>query len=272
MKKIHKVITYCGLAFAAFLIVSILTGISFGFNILSDIFNNDKINLSDDLKAIELANTQVKNLEIKLDATKLAFKIGDELKIETNNKKIMVEEKNYELRLKENNNWFSKKSNSQLVITIPSSYLFDLVTIKAGVGRISIEELNAKKIDFNLGAGKVKLSNLNVSDTAKIKGGAGSVTISSGIINNLNLNIGVGTFTLNSRLIGNNSIDAGIGTLKINLYDSINSYRIKMSKGIGTIKLNSEDIINNKTYGNGSNYITIDGGIGSINVNTEAIY
>lgn len=272
MKSFHKVIKYCALALAAFLIVGILTSISFGFNILSDIFNNDKIKLSDDLEIIELVNTEIKDLEIKLDTTQIVFKIGDELKIETNNQKIKVEENAYKLKLQENNNWFFKRGNSQLVITVPSSYLFDLVNIESGAGKINIENLSAKTLNLNLGAGKVVLSNLNISDNAKINGGAGSVTVSSGIINNLKLDIGLGTFTLNSRLTGNNKIDAGIGTLKINLSDSINNYRIKASKGIGNIKLNSEDIVSDKTYGTGNNYINIDGGIGSININSEANY
>ena len=270
MSKFHKVIKYCALAFSVFLVVSILSGIANGFDILSGIFSDNEVELYDELKSTKLINDEIKDLDIKLNASELVFKIGDELKVETNNKKINVEEKVYKLLISEKkSSLFSKNNNSLLVITIPEEYLFDLVNIEAGAGKIDIEQLNAKVLDFELGAGKVDISKLNVSDKASIEGGAGSVTISSSNINNLDLDIGVGTFTLHSKLTGKNEIDAGVGTLKINLIDSLDNYNIKVSKGVGSIRLNKETIKDKKSYGTGNNYITIDGGVGDISIKTN---
>ena len=270
MSKFNKVIKYSALAFSVFLIVSILSGIANGFNILSGIFSDNEVELYDELKNIKLVNQEVKDLDIKLNASELVFKIGEELKFETNNKKINVEEKTYKLLIsEEKNSIFSKKNNSLLVVTIPEEYMFDLVNIEAGAGKINVEKLNTKVLDFELGAGKVNISKLNVSDKASVEGGAGSVTITSSNINNLDLDIGVGKFTLNSKLTGKNKIDAGVGSLNINLMDSLDNYNIKASKGIGSIKLNKETIKDKKSYGTGINYITIDGGVGDINIKTN---
>ena len=270
MSRFHKVIKYCALAFSVFLIVSIFAGIASGFNIVSEIFSDDSENLYDDLKTLKIVNEEISELNIKLNASELVIKSGEELKVETNNKKISIKEKNTEVIISEkNNNILNKETNSKLVVTLPEGYLFNIVDIESGAGKINIESLNTKTLEFELGAGKVDITNLNVSDSAEIESGAGNVNIKSGIINNLNLDVGVGVFTLNSKLIGNNKISAGVGSLKVNLDGSIDDYNLKVSKGIGTIKLNNETIKDNKVYGNGNSYITIEGGIGDISIKTN---
>ncbi len=44
---------------------------------------------------------------------------------------------------------------------------------------------------------------------------------------------------------------------------------MKVDKGIGTIKIDGREIANQVIYGDGQNYIEVDGGIGSININFE---
>ena len=44
---------------------------------------------------------------------------------------------------------------------------------------------------------------------------------------------------------------------------------IKKEKGIGSITINNESISNDSYYGNGSNYIEIESGVGSINITTK---
>ena len=51
----------------------------------------------------------------------------------------------------------------------------------------------------------------------------------------------------------------------INLLDKIENYKIKIEKGLGTVKINN-DSVKNGIYGEGTNSIEIDGGVGSINI------
>lgn len=78
-----------------------------------------------------------------------------------------------------------------------------------------------------------------------------------------------GLTTFECTLKGNNKIEAGIGELKINLKDSIDNHRFDVNKGIGSIKVNNNEISNNTIYGTGVNLLKIDGGIGSIKINTK---
>ena len=76
--------------------------------------------------------------------------------------------------------------------------------------------------------------------------------------------MGVGELDLSAKLSGNSDIDAGVGRLNLNLIG--NDYKIKVDKGIGSASINGNDIKDDTYYGEGSNIIDIDGGVGSIDI------
>ena len=79
--------------------------------------------------------------------------------------------------------------------------------------------------------------------------------------------MGVGKSTITANITGNSKIDSGVGSLNLNILDSKDNYKLKLSKGIGTIKVNNEEVKDNETFGNGFHTLTIDGGVGEININ-----
>ena len=91
--------------------------------------------------------------------------------------------------------------------------------------------------------------------------------IENSVLNNLELDCGVGEFEMTAKLIGNTDIDCGVGRLEVNLIGNEDDYKISAKKGLGSFTINSKQIQNDTKYGNGENYIKIDGGIGSIRVN-----
>lgn len=156
-----------------------------------------------------------------------------------------------------------------MVITIPESNVFENVKISLGRGVSTIESINAKEVDFEIGAGKVVLNNLNISNKAEFECGAGKLEINNSRINNLKLDMGAGEVSVSGVLTGISEFDAGVGKLSIDLLDSIDNYSFTVDKGIGSIKLNNEDVSSDVTVGNGVNTIDIDGGIGEIIVTTK---
>ena len=79
--------------------------------------------------------------------------------------------------------------------------------------------------------------------------------------------MGAGKFYFSGSLHGNNKIEQGIGELILDLNG--NDYTIKASKGLGSITINGEDYSKDASVGEGVNDIKIDGGIGSIIINTN---
>lgn len=269
MTTAQKVIKYLALAFAAFLIVSIISGILSALYALSGVLGLQKEDeiIKDEMSKINFENSEVATLDIDVAFTNLIIKKGDLLLAETNNKNINCIQNNQNLQIKENqHSLFSKNDTGDLVIYIPEDLEFKKVKINSGAGKIQIENINAEKLYLELGAGETIIEKLNVTDDCKIESGAGKVSILSGNINELNLDMGVGKFEVTSALTGNSKINAGIGNLELNIQGNKENYTIKANKGIGSIKIDGKEVSNDITYGNGENNIKIDGGIGEIKI------
>ena len=269
MTTAQKIIKYLAIAFAIFLIVTIISTIlvaMYGFaNVLGLRRNNNEV--LGEMKIFEIRQDEVKRLDIEVAYTNLIIKTGESLKVETNNNKIECKKSNTHIQIKEKNrNCFSGNNEGNLIVYIPQNLEFEEVKIDAGAGKITIESLNTKNLKFVLGAGGAEIDNLNVTKDCEIDGGAGNINILSGIINNLDLDMGIGEVNLAATLEGKNDINAGIGNLNIMLQGNKEKYEIKTKQGLGSVKVDGREMENNQVFGDGENYIEIDGGMGSIKV------
>lgn len=270
MTLAQKIIKYLALAFAIFLIVTIISGILGGLYALSGVLGLKKENetIKGEMSMIDFENSDVATLDIDVAFTNLIIKRGDLLLAETNNKNINCKQNNQNLQIKEKaHSWFSENNKGDLVVYIPENLEFEKVKINAGAGKIQIENINTENLYLELGAGETKIEKLNVTNDCKIESGAGKVSILSGNIKNLNLDMGVGEFNVTSAITGDSKVNAGIGSLELNIQNSKENYTIKADKGLGSIKIDGKEVADDVRYGDGQNTIKIDGGIGAIKIN-----
>lgn len=264
MTTAQKIIKYCAIAFAISLMVGIISGFVMMFNIIGNILYDDAI-VYDNSVSI---NSNTKVLNIDLNISNLTIKKGDKLNIISNNKYIKVDKNDGIVNIKEKNHLGFNYKDNKVTITIPTNIKLDNVNLNAGAGKITIDYLNTSKINFSLGAGKVTIKELNVDKETFIDGGAGKIEILSGNINNLNFDMGIGNTIIKSNITGNSDIDCGIGALELNLLNNMKNYTFEIEKGLGSVTLNKENVKEGK-IGSGINLIEIDGGVGSININTQ---
>ena len=273
MTTVQRIIKYCALAFALFIIVSIFYSIGFGLSIISEVVGPEKSyeeEVIENVKDIEIKQASFQNLTINIDHANFIVKTGKSLKVESNSSNIKVKEEGQKLTIKEKNkNWFGRTKTSSVILTIPEDTIFDNVKIDTGAGKIEIESITTRKLDFELGAGSTKIKELNVLNEADIEGGAGKIEILSGSIHDLDLDIGVGKFVLYSTLTGNTKVDAGVGEANIVVLNAFENYRVQLEKGIGTVKLQG-DSVSDGIYGTGMNFIDIDGGVGSFSIDFKS--
>lgn len=259
MTKAKKIIKYFAFSLAIMLIICIFYSIIglissiFGFSMNKD--NNEYIKTQ--------INNNIDNLEIEIDSSKLVIVDSDIFKIDTNNENIKIKETNNKLIIKEKNTLFNR-TDEEIIIYIPTNKNFNEISVESGASSIEIDTLNTRKLDFELGAGKINIKTLNVSNEASIQSGAGAMTINNSSINNLELEMGIGKVLLNTVLTGSSKIEAGIGELEINLNNSLDNYNLNINKGIGNISINGSSVSNGYQNGNGQNKINIEGGIGNI--------
>ena len=276
MKTTQRIIKYFAILLAILIIISIVSALLFGLNIFSGILGLTKENISNKenseiLTSVEtekyFENRQINNMKIELYYANLIIEVGNNFHVQTNTNNIEYKQSNNQLVVKEKNaNLFNSNNQRTITITIPVDTVLDTVSIEAGAGEIQIEKMATKNLDWEIGAGTVKITDVHVTQKAKLEGGAGRLEMLSGEIANLDLEMGIGDLILATSLSGNNKIDAGIGKLELTLTDGLDNYVIRVNKGIGSIKIDGNEINNNVEYGNGKTHLKINGGMGSIEV------
>lgn len=271
MNTTQKIIKYLAIAFAVFLIVTIISAILTGLYALSNVLGlrNDNETIGE-MKTIEIEESQITTLDIDVAFTNLIIKIDDSFKIETNNNNINYNQDNQNIQITEKaHKWFERNYNGDLILYIPETIEFEKVKINAGAGKINIENLNTEELELELGAGETEIKTLNVTRDCNIDGGAGKFSILSGNINNLDLDIGMGETNLTAKLKEKSDIDAGVGNVNITLLGNKEDYKIDIDKGLGNINIDEDSFDVDGTYGTGENFIKVDGGVGNIKVDFE---
>lgn len=263
MTAFQKIIKYFAIAFAAIIIVSIITAIvTVGSTITGIFLGKDNTTIIDS----QVINENISNLDIELKYAKLEIKESTEFKVDITSKDINVSTKDNTLIIKDTSNKrFINTKREQVILYIPEDIIFDNIKISNGTGNLTISKLITTKADLNLGVGSTTIDYIK-ADSIIIDTGTGSFRINDGELNDSKISIGVGSLHIKGILTGNNDIDCGIGSTTIELKDTKDNYKFLFSKGIGSIKLNGEAIKNDSTIGDGETIIKIDGGIGSISV------
>ena len=265
MTSTQKIIKYCAIAFAIFLIVTIISAILSGIYGLANVLGLRK-ETSKELNDMTLSNDLTTYLDVDISYSNLNIKVGKYFIAQTNNDNIQCKQDGNKLKIKEKKlNWFSKNKNEDLTIYIPENLQFEEVKINNGIGNVNIENLTTEKLKLNLGAGKTTIKSINANQ-ADIDTGAGKFTIESGNISNLDFDMGVGETNVTAKITGKNKIDTGVGSFNLKLLDSQENYRFDVEKGIGKITIDGKSILDDKIIGNGKNFIKISGGIGKIKI------
>ncbi len=166
---------------------------------------------------------------------------------------------------------FGNEYYPQIIITIPSDLMADQVTIDLGAGEIKIEELNTRIADFEIGAGSLNVRSLSVSDKLNAEVGAGELSIKRLIAKDAVLDCGVGSIDLAGEILGDLDADCGVGQIVLDLEGKEEDYNYNISCGIGEIKLNDkrfefsadEIIRNDNTIGT----FNLNCSVGSLTVN-----
>ena len=271
MTTAQKVIKYLAIAFAIFLTVSIIGGILSAVGFLGGLFSDDDAAWNDVIGETKTYTftSEISDLNIQINAADFYIKEGNSFYVESNLKHLTVEDKNGVLTIKETKKFGSAYTGAVLTLYVPADTVFEKADITTGAGRLTVDYLSAGTMNFELGAGEVKIDTLIATTAVDIEGGAGKITISGGALHNLDLEMGVGQFNLTSALTGECDFDLGVGESNITVIGNKDDYKLDIEKGIGNITVDGASVSNIKGQGNGNNSIEISGGIGAINLKFE---
>ena len=263
MTTAQRIIKYCAIAFALFLIVSILTGILGAVSGLSFLF--DGADAVGEMQTYAVTEP-VQNLEIDLSGARLTMQTGDAFSVESDHKYLKLENADGLLRISEDRPAFGFHTEGvRVVLTVPRDVTFERADLAAGAGTMQIDTLLTERLSLDLGAGEADIGCLVAHNKAKINSGAGKLTIGDGTLTDLELDMGLGKVTLT----GDCQIDHGAGKLELTLRGDAADYQISLDKGVGKATLAGTEMQDDTVYGNGTQSIEIDGGVGSMEIEFE---
>ncbi len=165
---------------------------------------------------------------------------------------------------------FDSHGRERLILTIPKDALFDKVSMKFGAAEITAEQICAKELELEVGAGEMYAGYLYAEESARLMVGAGALYADRVCLTDANLNCGVGELELSGEIYGNSVAECGVGEIDIMLTTGENMYHGRLDCGLGTITFgqNSVEGSGKKEYGTSSaeNRMDIKCGVGEVDV------
>lgn len=265
MTSWQKAIKYIAMAFAIFLIVSIISGIIGAAGVFGGLFENNTV--LDDLQSYSVSQ-EITGLKVDINAADFTVKSGDAFLVESNLENLTVEEKAGTLVIREKSKSIVGQNYNGAVLTlsIPTGFVFSNAEIVTGAGRLTVDSLSCEMLELELGAGEVKIDELNAYSASEINGGAGAISINGGTLNNLDFDMGVGKLNLTAAIIGDSELNFGVGETNLTLVGAKEDYRLDFDKGLGSAVVDGQNMRDGSVYGSGEHKVDIDGGVGAINI------
>lgn len=251
------------------LAVSIISLMLFTAQTVTDVlYSNKKTNNTTHVNnKIEKTQGQVpKNLELKLYSGEIEIVEGEKFSFETNVPEIETKVDGDKLSIVDNRK-HSTVGDGVVKIFLPKNKTFKNASVEVGAGNFKLNGLKCEKLDLKVGAGKMILENLTVTESANIDSGAGKTTFNECNIKNPEISIGAGYFEYDGKLYGKIQIDHGLGKALFNIDGKKSDYAIQTDSGLGTMKIDGEplsDDLINKFNSKAYNKILIESGIGKI--------
>lgn len=166
-----------------------------------------------------------------------------------------------------------KGSNHHVTICIPQDFNPERLDISVGAGKVTLCDMQADYVDFEIGAGKLETENLKSLKEASFEVGAGQLEIASFVGKDVSLDCGVGEIVINGELTGDSDVECGMGHIKIGLTLPESDYDYRLSCGLGNININGDNYSftsDSNVYGvDAKNSMNIDCGVGGVEITNQ---
>ena len=158
--------------------------------------------------------------------------------------------------------WFGHHDGDypKITITVPEDFIAEEFEIELGAGEIKVEEMDTKVAEVSIGAGKMDVRNMNVTDEISCDVGAGELIIRELDTKKAKFECGVGSIKVDGKVAGDLDADCGMGEMDIILNGNEEEYNYNVSCGVGNINLNGHNysFSSNNRIKNESSIGTID--------------
>lgn len=276
MNTAQRIIKGFAIGLAIFIMVSI-AGVVLSavgtLGLISDGFERDNPTTGETVEVIDKddENSTVKRLDVSVKATRVWVKSMTDagVKYQTNNDHIDVWEDDGTVHVVERSHGvFGFGGTGELTIYLNDTTELEEAKFEVGAGTLTVQNLVAKRIDLELGAGRTEIDYLNASERLRIDGGTGLLTVKDGKARDAEIEIGAGKAELQLELKGDSKVDSGVGKLELRLIGTENDYQLAIDKGIGSVAYNGKSLADDAKEGGGASKVKINSGVGAVEIQT----
>lgn len=209
MTTFQRIIKYCAVAFAVFLIVSIVGGICGGLGMVFGLSGRSAVG---EMQSYAVSS-DIESMDLEISAAELKIISGDSFSVESNHKYLTVEEDDGTLKISEKKADFGAASEGvTVVLTVPDGFVFEDASIETGADKLELTGQLTGSCEVDFGVGDADLTLLGSREDYQIK-----------------LDKGVGGATLNGKTMSDDSVYGG-GENRIDIDGGVGSIHIQVQE------------------------------------------
>lgn len=175
-------------------------------------------------------------------------------------------------RYRKNNSFFTN-GIKDIEITIPENVVIDNLSLFMGAGEITVETLNCKDADIEIGAGSGKIEQINVDGKLNVEVGAGQLLLSGMDIKESSFSCGMGQIDMaGSSALGDMDLECGMGQINVKLPEAAKAYDYDVDCAMGEVKIDGTSYKQYESVHTDDGQIfqvDIECGMGSVNVSFD---
>jgi DUF4097 and DUF4098 domain-containing protein YvlB len=236
------------------------------------IFSGEEVNTveySKDFKNVERLNINHKvgklNVRPGSGFKVEASNVSDRFRAEVVNGTLIIDEPDFMRRFL----WFNfgtSREKSVITVYVPEDFNAKRIEIDSGAGNVSLENLTTDYLKINAGVGEIYGKNLTAM-RVDADGGVGEMKLLEVNFTDVDFSSGVGSIDIEGMIFGKSDFDCGIGSVRINLKGARDDYALKVNAGLGNVRINGDKVSGEyRDNFKADNTISIDGGIGDVNI------
>lgn len=207
----------------------------------SDIYDKDHEVLQGELATVYPdSGTVIKELDINLGGCSFETRISEtgEFYVKSSGmQKIQVYEERGVLYIKSVNTRLKLTSDfGTVILYVPEGQYYDEVNIELGAGKMTFDDLDAKKISLEVGAGAILCKSIT-AEKLKASVGMGQIELKEMDIDELDAEIGMGEFLGTGIVNKSADLECSMGNLDLKLDGSKQDYNYKLDAAAGNVDI-----------------------------------
>lgn len=207
----------------------------------ADVFSGTMDDTDEGTGMLTIDSSAVQKLSVGLRHGYLSIEESEDSRIQVSvsepSDQITAKCESGEIIIRDNRQGKSGRKDVTVYLEIPEGFHFQKVDLSMDAGEIDTDcGFSAENLSVNAGAGVISLEDIQ-ADVFSGSVGAGEITIDDSVFQTVRLDCGVGSMDIQADITANARIDCGMGEVDLALVRDISEVNYVLKCGVGSIEI-----------------------------------